>query len=335
VKRTEIEEIRRVAGPYAKEALAARRAFLELRLRQDPEIRKLFVRVADGIAARLRTGGSDTVDDRLLSAVEEQLRELTGQLSADLTSAMERYIAAAVEIGSSYNRAVTIDLMTRRIKIPRVTREGLEQMFVRVNESAVRACWERSNRGMKLSDRIWDTAQGAGQVIRNIIQDGIASGQDAITTARTLEKYVRREANVMAKYYEGMMDRMKGRVPEDLSYQALRLARTETTAALGQGSIRSARASPSCVGIKFCLSPAHRIRDVCDELARHDVGLGPGVYPVDDPPPYPAHPNTLSYLVEQHASPDAFVRQLREWIDNPASHPELNTWYATEYMTTA
>lgn len=332
MRRDEIEQIKRVAGPYTSEALKARRAFLELRLKQDPEIRKLFVRVVDDIARRLRQGGNAPVDDWLLKGIEEQLRVLTGQLNDDLTDTMQTYISAAVEIGSRFNRAVTIDLLTRRVSVPRITKSGIERMFVRVNDAAIRACWERTHRGMKLSDQIWEKSRGARDTIRNIIQDGVASGQDAITTARALEQYVRGDANVMSKYYEGMMGRMKGRVPEDLSYQALRVARTETTAALGQGSIRSAQASPSCTGIKFCLSPAHKVRDICDELARHDVGLGPGVYPLDDPPPYPAHPNTLSYLVELHRSPSDFVRQLREWIDDPASQPQLNTWYATEYL---
>lgn len=335
MRRDEIEQIKRVAGPYATEALQARKAFLELRLKQDPEIRKLFVRAADSIAKSLKQGGNAPVDDWLLQGIEEQLRALTVQLNDDFTETMQKYISAAVEIGSRFNRAVTIDLMTRRVSTPRITKSGIERMFVRVNEAAVRACWERTYRGLKLSDQIWEKSRGARDTIRNIIQDGIAGGQDAITTARALEQYVRGDANVMSKYYEGMMDRMKGRVPEDLSYQALRVARTETTAALGKGSIRSAQSSPSCKGIKFCLSPAHKVQDICDELARHDVGLGTGVYPLDDPPPYPAHPNTLSYLVEVHTSPSEFVRQLREWIDDPASQPQLNTWYATEYLATS
>lgn len=335
MNRSEIEQIKRVTGEYATEALKARQAWLELRLKQDPEIRKIFVRAADGIAAELRRAGNTPVDEWLLSRLEDQLRALADRLRADLTASLETSIAAAVEIGSSYNKAVTIDLMTRRIDVPRVTKSGLERMFVRVNEAAVRAMWERTQRGLKLSDRIWNTSQGAGQTIRNIVQDGIVGGRDAIATARAIEGYVRRDANVVSKYYEGMMERMKGRVPEDLSYQALRVARTETTAALGQGSIYSARASPSCTGIKFCLSAAHRVQDICDELARQDFGLGLGVYPLDDPPPYPAHPNTLSYLVEVHATSEDFVRELRNWIDNPSSSPKLNDWYATQYLTAA
>lgn len=335
MKPDEINQIKRITGEYAPEALKARQAWLELRLRQDPEVRKLFTRLADEIADTLRPGGSGPAEEWLLDAIEGQLRFLVSELRDNLTETLHGHITAAVEIGSRYNRAVTIDLMTQKVSIPRVTKSGIERMFVRVNEEAVRAHIERTSYGLKLSDRIWNTSNGAGEVIRNIIQDGIASGRDAIETARALEGYVRSDANVMSKYYEGMQERMKGRVPDDLSYQALRTARTETTAALGQGSIASARASPSCTGIKFCLSAAHRVRDVCDELARHDVGLGPGVYPLDDPPPYPAHPNTLSYLVEVHQPVDDFVRQLRSWIDNPASQPGLNDWYATEYLGTA
>ncbi len=335
MKRDEIAQIKRITGEYAPEALKARQAWLELRLHQDPEVRKLFVRLADEIADTLRQGGSSPADDWLLGAIEGQLRYLINELRDNLSDTLQGQIAAAVEIGSRYNRTVTIDLMTQKVSIPRVSKSGLERMFVRVNEAAVRAHIERTRYGMKLSDRIWNMSNGAGEVIRNIIQDGIASGRDAIETARALEGYVRGDVSVMSKYYEGMLERMKGRVPDDLSYQALRTARTETTAALGQGSIQSARASPSCTGIKFCLSAAHRVRDICDELATQDVGLGPGVYPLDDPPPYPAHPNTMSYLIEVHQPVDDFVRQLRSWIDDPASQPSLNDWYATEYLGTA
>lgn len=334
MKQSEINQIKRITGKYAPEALKARQAWLELRLRQDPEVRKLFTRLADDIAGTLRQGGSGSVEEWLLEAVEGQLRFLVPELRDNLTKTMHSHIAEAVEIGSRYNRTVTIDLMTQKVSIPRITKSGLERMFARVNEEAVRAHIERTSYGMKLSNRIWDMSNGTGEVIRNIIQDGIASGRDAIETARALEGYVRNDENVMSKYYEGMQERMKGRVPADLSYQALRTARTETTAALGQGSIQSARASPSCTGIKFCLSTAHRVRDICDELANHDVGLGLGVYPLDDPPPYPAHPNTMSYLVEVHQQVDAFVRQLLSWIDDPASEPTLNDWYATEYLGT-
>ncbi|MBU5441218.1 retron-type reverse transcriptase [Paenibacillus sp. MSJ-34] len=331
MKRDEINQIKKTAKEYASEALRSRKAFLELRLRQDPEIRKIFIRAASRISSILKQGGTSRIGTWLLTKVEHQLLEQGEQLRDDLTESLKEYIESGVEIGSRFNRAVSIDLLTNKVSIPRLTKTGIDRMYFRVNVEAVRACWERTHKGLKLSDRIWEKSAAARDAMRDIIQDAVATGQDAVTTARMLERYVKEGANVEAKYFEGMMKRMGTRIPEDISYPALRLARTETTAAFGQGTILSAQVSPSCNGIRFCLSPSHRIRDVCDELASHDIGLGLGVYSKDDPPPYPAHPNTLSYLVEVHQDSKDFVRNLKQWIQDPKSQPEINDWYENVY----
>lgn len=331
MNRDEIEQIKEIAGVYATEALRSRKAFLELRLRQDPEIRKIFVRAAAGISALLQKGGSLSVGGRMLAAIERQLTQTAEQLRGDLGTTLGEHLETAVNIGSRFNRAVTIDLLTNRVRLSSISKAGLERMYFRVNEEAVRACWERTFKGLKLSNRIWNTSKEATNVMTHIVQDAVARGQDAVQTARLLERYVKEDANVLTKHYTGMMERMQGRIPDNISYQALRMARTETTAALGLGTIRSAQASPSCVGIKFCLSPSHRIRDICDELASRNVGLGSGVYPLHDPPPYPAHPNTHSYLIEVHQSTDDFVDQLMQWMDDPGSQPGINQWYEEVY----
>jgi hypothetical protein len=135
-----------------------------------------------------------------------------------------------------------------------------------------------------------------------------------------------------SKDYPYMAERLKG-IPKDVSYEALRLVRTETTRAVGKGTIEAAQASPSCEGIQYCLSTAHRIVDICDELAKADeAGLGMGVYPVNDPPVYPAHPNTMSYLVAKHAKPEDFVKRLKAWKDDPESQPDLENWYQNDYL---
>lgn len=331
--RDEIEEIKAAAGEYAELAIAARRSFLELRVKQDPEIRKVLTRAASQIAAMLRRSGSSLVSDRLLSAVKEQLTAMASSLRDDYAKTLERHIQEAVDIGVQPSKSITIDLMTAKVKSPLVTRKGLEELFVRVNQDAVRAIWSRTEYGLRLSDRIWNMSRQNVEVMTKVVQDAVAMGQDAVSTARLLEQYVRPEENVPVKYMKGLMERTGG-IPQDLSYQALRTARTETTAALGQGTIRAAQVSPSAIGIQFCLSPAHKVRDRCDELAAHNEGLGPGVYPLTNPPPYPAHPNTLSFLVEKHLDSDDFVSDLLAWIDEPDSRPNLNDWYQTVYKPT-
>lgn len=327
----EIKRVKRSLGEYAPEALRSRKAFLELRLKQDPEIRKLLIAFADRIASRLKSAGLISVEDRLMAEIERQLRAGALQLEEDLTDRMQSFLKEAVEIGTRVNRAITIDQMTRKVHVPRVNAKGIERMYFRVHEEAVRASWERMEYGLRLSDRIWQKSEEARSAIRTLLHEAVGTGLDAVTTARLLEGYVNPSENIEVKYYQGLLDRAPN-IPGDVSYPALRLARSETTAAFGRASIRSAQMTPSCIGIQFCLSPAHRIKDICDELATRDVGLGPGVYPLDDPPPYPAHPNTLSYLIEVQKSTRDFMSELEAWIADPAKHPELEDWYQREYL---
>lgn len=54
---------------------------------------------------------------------------------------------------------------------------------------------------------------------------------------------------------------------------------------------------PDFGGWRFLLSPAHPEPDICDLLSRQNLhGLGPGVYPSREKLPWPAHPNTLSFV---------------------------------------
>ena len=329
--KNDIDRIKQTAGPYSKEALEGRQKFLQLRLRQDPEIIKIFTQAADRVAAQIKKGGSSPLRQKQLATIEAQLRREAETIRKELTGKLETYIEKGVEAGSWQSRAVAVKLF-EAAKSPKVTLAGLDRMFVRVNRQAVAAIWNRTQNGMMLSDRIWKTGQNARSAIQNIIQSAVASGQDAVTTAKALEQYVKKGARTLAQHYPAMMEHMRGRVPKNLSYEALRLARTETTAAFGQGQIRTAQVTPGVKGIKYCLSSAHRIVDICDELARNnEAGLGPGVYAVDDPPPYPAHPNTMSYLVTVYEKPEDFVKRLKEWEKNPDSDQSLEEWYNNIY----
>lgn len=328
----DIEGIKKAAGEYAKEALEARSMFLSLRLRQDPEVRKIFVRAADRIASEIAKGGVTPLRKKMLAQILEQLELEAGIIRDDLTGKIDDYLLRGAEAGSWFSKEVTVKLF-EQARIPKVEIAKVKGLYNQVNREAVVAIQNRTVGGLKLSDRIWKTAQNSREAMKNIIQDAVASGQDAVTTARMLQQYVKKGALTLAKDYPELVKTMAGRIPQDLSYEALRLARTEMTAAFGQAQIRAAQESPSAKGIKYCLSSSHHIRDICDELANQDeAGLGPGVYPVNDPPPYPAHPNTMSYLVTVNESPEDFVRRLKRWQQEPDSDPALEDWYRDKYQ---
>lgn len=328
----EIDEIKDAAGAYRRWALEARKKYIDLRLRQDPEIRGLYIRAADMVARELRKLSlrtpSSYLRKRQLEELEVALRAEAERLTGNLTKALEQYIVQAVDAGGGYSQAVALDLF----KKAGIDTTGLRTMFATVNRQAVEACWARTKKGLFLSDRIWEQGQKYRNTMRDLIQESVAIGQDAVKTARMLQQYVRQGAMTLARDYPNMMKRMAGRIPGDLCYEALRLARTEMTAAFGEGTIAAARVAPSYIGMKWVLSHQHPIVDICDTLAEHDEGLGRGVYSSGNEPPLPAHPNCICTLVPIHEEPEKFIERLKRWRDNPRSDQGLEKWYNNIYQ---
>lgn len=299
---SEIDEIKDAAGAYRKWALEARKQYIDLRLKQDKEIRQLYNRSADRVAYKIKRLALGTPSSylrkRQLEELEAALRQEAERLSDELEKHIGDYIEQAVDAGGGYSRVVSLDLF----KKAGIDTGELKTLFATVNKQAVEACWARTKKGLYLSDRIWQQGENYRNTMRNIIQEAVATGQDAVTTARLLERYVKDGVGTLARDYPEMMKRMRGRVPGDVSYEALRLARTEMTAAFGEGTIAAAQVSPSYIGMKWVLSKSHPMADICDDLASYDVGLGKGVYPPGDEPHLPAHPNCYDDKTEVYTN---------------------------------
>lgn len=327
----EIEQIKTAAGGNKKYALEAKKDFIDLRLRQDIEIRDMYIRFTDRLAARVKNMVIDTPSAKRrkeqLETFEAQLKKEAGLLVDNLKDGMEKYISKGVSIGSSYSKAVTFDILDKaNVRLPK-----MEATFDRVNKKAAEACWLRTKKGFHLTDRIWVQGEKAQQAIRDIFQEAVITGQDAITTARLLEQYVRTDAKTLVQDYPELMKRLQGNIPGDLSYEALRLARTETTAAYGEGRLRAARLNPNNIGMRWILSPSHPAYDICNEYARNDDGLGIGVFALDDVPAYPPHPNCICDLIEITGDTDNLVDRLKKWYKGTADDPELDNWYNAVY----
>lgn len=327
----EIDEIKKAASDYQKWALAARKQYINLRLRQDKEIANLYIRSADRIAKELQQIETTTISGQIrkkhLKELEKSLRAEAELIQKGLTEAFVDYIDSAAKAGVGYTQGVVLNLFDQA----GLKTSGIRKLFSRVNKQAVEAIWARTRKGLYLSDRIWEQGEKYRNTMRDIIQESVTIGQDVVKTARMLQQYVRQGAMTLARNYPEMMKRMKGRIPGNISYEALRLARTEMSAAFGEGAIAAARVAPSYIGMKWVLSGSHPVPDICDTLSTYDSGLGPGVYPPGDEPPYPAHPNCLCALVPIHEEPEEFVARLKRWTENPESEPELEQWYQNVY----
>ncbi len=328
-----VQAQRKAAGSYAQEILAARARFITLRLQKDQAIRRIYETAADNVASEIRSlvPGGSPLRRRHMTALEKVLRTLANDINQGVTRELQDGIVQSVAAGVQPHAAITARLLASAAGAggPPLDLVRVQWLFAGVNQRAVEAIWARVDpNGLRLSNRIWKAARRNQDVLRDLVVDAVARGRDSVALARDLEQYLKRRTPAAA--FPNMMRRMGRRIPKDLSYEALRLARTEMTAAFGEGTIAAGAVAPSYLGIKWVLSGAHPEPDVCDERARGGPN-GNGVYPKGQEPAYPAHPNDLCSLIPQHEEPKDFVERLRKWRDNPASDPALEDWYNNIY----
>jgi hypothetical protein len=158
--------------------------------------------------------------------------------------------------------------------------------------------------GLQLSDRIWRIDNNARRVVSEAIQSAVIQGHSASKAAQEFlsrgvavprdvaDKLSAAGAQGIGKNLADGLLRTEGN-PYDA---ALRVFRTELNRAHGEAYQAAAFAHPDTIGTRFLLSPRHPRHDICDLHAHANVyGLGPGVYP-EGKNPWPAHPNTLSYV---------------------------------------
>lgn len=133
--------------------------------------------------------------------------------------------------------------------------------------------------GYVLSDRIWRGGVATRARIDAMLAEGIRNGTGSLDLSNLLERFLlpTRAALRTRKPY--------GR---DASFDGMRLARTEITAAFGRTTVLSAQLNPFVTQVIWRLSASHPRIDICDALASQ------GPYDPDRVPPYPPHPQCVT-----------------------------------------
>lgn len=177
---------------------------------------------------------------------------------------------------------------------------------IRVHEAAVRFVREFTLAdGLTLSDRLWRLDRGARETLTRAIGQAVVTGQSA---ARAAQDFMLRGESVpgdlaariaagrgrrLLDLADTLTDRESG-----VFAQVERVFRTEINRAHGEAYMSAGEGTAGFVGWRFLLSPAHPAPDICDLLAAQNLhGLGQGVYPDRARCPWPAHPNTLSFVL--------------------------------------
>ena len=280
------DDIARLSGSseYAQYLLRARRQFEQGHAATIKQVREVYRNAAAGIRDDIQSLTPGTLRHAHLTALQAKLDSRASQISKEVLAATHHGIWMASGAGSQGVTQVTQYMLGDAFPAPAVAR-----LFAGINERATLAMLARTRRdGLKISDRVWRTSEAARNSVRMIVEDAVVRGQDARKTARLVQQYLQPGVWKALK----LETRRRLGVGTDVSYQAMRLARTEMNNAFHEGMVAANQHSPGYRGIYWRLSGGFRVPDVCDDMAA-DMSYGePGFYPKGFEPVRP-HPNCV------------------------------------------
>lgn len=314
------EDVERLSGgsEYAQYLLRARREFERGHAATVRQVRDAYRSAAEGIRKDINALTPGTLRHAHLTALQAKLDARAAQMSREVLAATHQGIWMASGAGSKGVADVTAHMVKDAIPAPAVAR-----LFAGINERATLAMLARTRRdGLKISDRVWRTSEAARNSVRRIIEDAVVRGQDARTTARQVQQYL--QPGIWKAHKADVRKRLG--ISKDISYQAMRLARTEMNNAFHEGMVAANQHSPGYRGIYWRLSHRHVVPDICTDMATDMSNGEKGFYPKGSEPVRP-HPNCWCVPVPAYEDPDQFAERLRGWTQNPRLHPDIDRWY--------
>lgn len=152
------------------------------------------------------------------------------------------------------------------------------RILYQTNSDALRAFQQRVDRGMTISDKLWNQSISMKSAMEEAISCAMQKGMSAITLSKRISKYLNDYPKLAANYGKkyGMASRSG-----DCEYRSIRLAASEINMAYRNAENERWSQMDFIVGYEIRLSSNHnckgiprgRFYDICDELA--------GKYPKD------------------------------------------------------
>lgn len=191
---------------------------------------------------------------------------------------------------------------------------------------------------MNLSGRIWKLDRESRDGINSVLLNGISNGDSAWELANQLQQYLGANADCP----RWTSTRLYGRTKSDIvagdttglrsspcdasgvSYNALRLARTEIQKAHALATDKVLMSQPWVTAEQINLSKAHAEEDICDETVQGGENSD-GVYPVGEIE-LPLHPNCLCFKTGVLMPESEFTGKLKGWLDGSQDWAEMDAY---------
>lgn len=273
--------------------LAAQREVVKLDAASLNELKKIYQQAADDLAKRIASasGADGNVALQEMRSVLDQVNARLKTLSSERDALLDVSLSAAADTGT---KPLVSEAAMSAAAAMKINHEALQ--FVRTFVA---------DDGLQLSDRIWRLDRQARDKVTNAIEMAVIQGHGAAQAAR---EFLSRGEPVPIELQDKIGAASAAKIAKDTTDalltgngspmdNAMRLMRTEINRAHGESYIKGALGHPDVAGVRFLLSPGHPKPDICDLHASANLyGLGAGVYPSREKCPWPAHPNTLSFV---------------------------------------
>ena len=255
----------------------------------EQDLNNIYKAAQHDLEASIKSYGDEN-DNLRLEVLRDMLRQVNDRLttlSTDRDNLLNQNLKNAAQLGVI--PIATIDA----IAMPKVAEEAVR--FVQTFTAAD---------GLRLSDRLWRVDNQAKDLVSKAVESAVIQGHSAAQAAKAFlangEKVPKLLRDQLAKNSTNKISRSASQALTGKGspmYNALRVMRTEINRAHGEAYMAGAEEHPDVIGFRFLLSPRHPAADICDLHATANLhGLGPGVYPTRSKNPWPAHPNTLSFV---------------------------------------
>lgn len=193
------------------------------------------------------------------------------------------------------------------------------KVYYQSNSDALKAFQKRTEKGMNLSEKLWNQSGNYKQELEYAISSAVEKGTSAVTLSKRLSKYLNDFPSLKADYKEKFGQAV---TCHDCEYRSIRLARTEINMAYRTAEQTRWKQMDFVVGYEIKTSYSHEEKDICDSAQ--------GKYPKDFVF-VGWHPNCMCYVIPILKTEDEFWAddQLAPSVNEVTDVPEgMKTWVA-------
>jgi len=289
-----------------------------------------------------KAGKEQVLDGTSGYVVQTALLSMWGELFNDWQEQFERVRreAASIPFGvlAVMHERMIIPAAERQAKVEEArSSDGVFDPQLRILLDA--AAEHLYGDSLNLSARIWKWDRESREGINQVLMDGIGNNRSAWDIAQNLEQYLGANQDCPRWTSTRLYGRTKSQIAggdttgllsgnncdgRGVSYNALRLARTEIQKVHALATDRIMAAQPWVEKEKVHLSAAHPGTDICDDVV-HGGEKGVGVYEVGMIE-LPLHPNCLCYKTAVLMDEKEFTSSLRGWLRGTSTWSEMDSY---------